>query len=949
MAQQQTKTLKEEILELKKIASSTKDEKNKYITDLNLEGFATDPVIRFEILKNSAEFKNSLPKLDILSMKLQFISPEVVRKLAVVECEVIDLNSIKGINSIKMGSFVKKDVLCQTCSLNRSECTGHIGYIELAAPFIHPLAIDYTKLVLECVCEYCGYVNLPSEVKKRYIKQTNKDTYKKLKEISKLVKNGSVCYNVNNGTKKCRNNIPKNKITYEPSKTIDGSKIVKNIKIGGNSEDIVMFIGVKEIKELFKKISNYDLKVFGFENGSTPVNFILEALPVIPERDRPTIRLKTKESLDDLTVVYLSVLKTNISLKKELILSGATKDEQKINAYKKQLWNEIRNLMNNNKGLKKIGSTAVAKTLNTKLSGKNGYCRRGAQAKRVDYAGRTVINGAVCEFGWVFLPDKFKNMTIKEYVFDMNIDRIKRAARAGQIFKIMKRGTTNEFYYDKITQFQLARRRADPTKTFVDGEDDETVDNIEIGDLVYRNLEAGDDVYINRQPTNHRHSIIGCRTNFFKNKNTVQIHMSYTKPLNADFDGDAMNVHVPQTITARAEIRHLLNATKQIMSVKNSSPIMTLLFNCPTAAYLLSKDFDSYEIFTSPAEERAFCDYIFPEDEGFFDFNDYVNRLEKYKVKRRTPQALFSMLFPADFNYKKSIRNGIYLGDGGEKFLEKEDVSNHLIHSLYSKYGSVVAAYFITKGQFVLDFFIERRGFTIGLKDMVLKTDKSKFEKVISEVRSRVFELEKRAAYTDLEKKHKQQQILDALMTPIDNEFGKAITEYEQEKDNNLVTMVKSKAAGEFKNITKIMVTHGQHVIHGSRPAKTIYGNRYISYFDVGDNSIESRGFSVNGFVDGLDPAASFTQAQESRIGLLKMALDTAEIGALTKRISKVVEGEVLNYDGGVIDAKGNYTQLCYDDGYNKEEVIRVEFDSTGKLFLPFDIRAILMDMDGLI
>ncbi len=241
------KTLKEEILELKKITSS-KDEKNKYITDLNLDGFSTDVSIRYEVLKNSAEFKNSLPKLDILSMKLQFISPETVRKLAVVECEVIDLNSIKGINSIKMGSFVKNDVLCQTCSLNRSECTGHIGYIELASPFIHPLAVDYTKLVLECVCEYCGYLNLPSEVKKKYIKTYSKDTYRKLKEIAKLVKNANVCFNVNNGTKKCRNNIPKNKITYEPAKTIDGSKIVKNIKLSTGSEDIIMYVSVKEIK-----------------------------------------------------------------------------------------------------------------------------------------------------------------------------------------------------------------------------------------------------------------------------------------------------------------------------------------------------------------------------------------------------------------------------------------------------------------------------------------------------------------------------------------------------------------------------------------------------------------------------------------------------------------------------------------------------------------------------
>lgn len=75
--------------------------------------------------------------------------------------------------------------------------------------------------------------------------------------------------------------------------------------------------------------------------------------------------------------------------------------------------------------------------------------------------------------------------------------------------------------------------------------------NLSIGDVVERHIINGDVVLFNRQPTLHRMSMMGHRVRVL-NYNTFRLNLSCTTPYNADFDGDEMNLHVPQSLLTKS-------------------------------------------------------------------------------------------------------------------------------------------------------------------------------------------------------------------------------------------------------------------------------------------------------------------------------------------------------------------------------------------------------------
>src|SRR5207249_5001301 len=76
--------------------------------------------------------------------------------------------------------------------------------------------------------------------------------------------------------------------------------------------------------------------------------------------------------------------------------------------------------------------------------------------------------------------------------------------------------------------------------------------NLEVGHIVERHLIHGDVVLFNRQPSLHRGSVMAHLVKVIHGK-AFMLHPSCCKKYNADFDGDEMNLHVLQTIEAKAE------------------------------------------------------------------------------------------------------------------------------------------------------------------------------------------------------------------------------------------------------------------------------------------------------------------------------------------------------------------------------------------------------------
>ena len=97
--------------------------------------------------------------------------------------------------------------------------------------------------------------------------------------------------------------------------------------------------------------------------------------------------------------------------------------------------------------------------------------------------------------------------------------------------------------------------------------------HLEIGYKVERHIQDGDWVLFNRQPSLHKMSIMGHRVKVLRFQ-TFRLNLSVTTPYNADFDGDEMNIHVPQTEEARAEARTLMNVKNNICVPKAGEPLV---------------------------------------------------------------------------------------------------------------------------------------------------------------------------------------------------------------------------------------------------------------------------------------------------------------------------------------------------------------------------------------
>ena len=114
------------------------------------------------------------------------------------------------------------------------------------------------------------------------------------------------------------------------------------------------------------------------------------------------------------------------------------------------------------------------------------------------------------------------------------------------------------------------------------------MNQIDLGWILERQLADGDPVLFNRQPSLHRISIMCHKVKVLPGK-TFRLHVSVCAPYNADYDGDEMNLHVPQTYEARAEAEELMLVSKNIISPRHGSALVKPDEDHITGAYLLTR------------------------------------------------------------------------------------------------------------------------------------------------------------------------------------------------------------------------------------------------------------------------------------------------------------------------------------------------------------------------
>jgi DNA-directed RNA polymerase II subunit RPB1 len=219
----------------------------------------------------------------------------------------------------------------------------------------------------------------------------------------------------------------------------------------------------------------------------------------------------------------------------------------------------------------KSGGKAI-KAIRARLKGKEGRLRGNLMGKRVDFSARTVITpDPTLDLDQLGVPRSIaENITIPEVVTPQNIDELRKIVHNGP--NVWPGAKYIKGEGGKLIDLSYARS----TETFID-----------YGYVIERHLKNDDYVLFNRQPSLHKMSIMGHRVRVLP-YSTFRLNLSVTGPYNADFDGDEMNMFVPQSLETKAEVKEIMHIPRQIISPQSNRPVMGIVQDTLAAVMIMT-------------------------------------------------------------------------------------------------------------------------------------------------------------------------------------------------------------------------------------------------------------------------------------------------------------------------------------------------------------------------
>ncbi len=686
-----------------------------------------------------------------------------------------------------------------------------------------------------------------------------------------------------------------------------------------DSPDRNRALSAEECLRIFRKISADDCIALGFDPArARPDWMIINYLAVCPPQVRPSVSVDaTLRCEDDLTFQYIQILKANTLLKKQEETGGAghiiTETSTLLQFY-------VATLMNNeiSSAVSQQRSGRPIKAISTRLKGKEGRLRGNLMGKRVDFSARTVItpdpNLSLDELG---VPLSIAlNLTFPEVVTPMNIDYLRKLVENGP----------NEWPGAKYivrddgirTDLRYLKKRSDI--------------HLAYGYIVERHMQNGDYVLFNRQPSLHKMSIMGHRVRVLP-YSTFRLNLSVTTPYNADFDGDEMNMHLPQSLETKAEICEIMHVPKQIVSPQSNKPVMGIVQDTLIGVKL----FTHRDTFITLDALMNLIMWI-----SDFDGNIPLPAIIKPKPLW-TGKQIFSLILPHinlirfTANHDEKLPENMNYHDT-KVLIEKGELimgvvckrtvgnsSGGLIHCIWNEYGYAKTMYFLNHTQRVVNQWLLISGFTVGISDTISDEKTNiKIRETMEEAKERVKNILVNAQEGRLECQPGKSMIesFESKVNSVLNEARDTAGRYVQgslKNNNHLKNMVIAGSKGNVTNISQIIACVGQQNVEGKR-IPFAFNRRTLPHFTKDDYGPESRGFVENSYLSGLTPQEFFFHAMGGREGLIDTAVKTSETGYIQRRLVKALEDVMIKYDNTVRNSLGHVVQFLYgEDGMSGE------------------------------
>jgi DNA-directed RNA polymerase II subunit RPB1 len=868
----------------------------------------------------------------IVGVQFSIFSPDEIERSSVVEITSHDTYQgnepkIGGLFDPRMG-VLDNGKVCRTCGQTNHGCPGHFGHYRLTRPVYYIQFLPFIMNVLKCICIRCSKLRIDKELHKDLLHRKGEARWKEVVALSSNIKRcGQECENG------CGAPQP-DKFTREGI-----ARIVAHYAELKQQQPLE----VEYVHRLFRRISDEDVDFMGLSRyWCRPDWMICTVLRIPPPQVRPSVvQDNNQRSEDDLTHKLFDIIKNDKTLQQKI---EGNSSKNVIDEMTNVVQYHVATLVDNE--IPGVAPSAQRsgrplKSIQQRLGGKEGRIRYNIQGKRVEFSARSVItpdpNLSVAEIG---VPLEIAmNLTSPERVTPYNLDKL---------YKLVQNGADKWPGAKTIVRAdgRMISLKHVNTKEIV----------LYDGDTVNRHLLDNDILLFNRQPTLHKMSMMGHRVKVLPYK-TFRMNVLTTRPYNADFDGDEMNAHLPQSYEAMVELEDIAAVPHHIITPRHAKPMIGVYQDTLVGSYRLTQPGIQFT-------RREFMNLMMWNKR--FDGHMPTPRAGEEGAQRWTGQQVLGALIPPiniemgnksfdsekdgkdSDNYVKIVQGDIEQGVvDGDIYMKP---SKGIVHVTYNDCGPKDTVDLLDALQNTVENFLVLNGFSVGISDLIADDDTKKA--IDAKIQERKKQIEQVILQVHLDLfdnntgKTNQQEFEDQVFGILNQATSDAgsLGQKSLSSENRLLAMVRSGSKGEPLNVAQMMACLGQTAIEGKRVP---YGftDRTLPHYKKYDDSAEARGFIESSFIRGLTPQEFFFHAMSGREGLIDTAVKTADTGYIQRQLIKSMEDLTVQHDGTVRDANNNIIQYHYgEDGVNPTKIetqslpigklsveeIRTQFGMTG-------------------
>ncbi|XP_069845253.1 DNA-directed RNA polymerase I subunit RPA1 [Dipodomys merriami] len=976
-----------------------------------------------------------------------------------------------GLYDLALGPADSKEV-CSTCVQDFSNCSGHLGHIELPLTVYNPLLFDKLYLLLRGSCLNCHMLTCPravihllvcqlrvlevgalqavyelERILNRFLEENADPSATEIQEeleeyTTQILQNNllgsqgahvkNVCesrskliayfWKTHMTAKRCphcktgRSLVRKEhnskltvmypavvhkksdqKDTEDPASGIEEAQMGKRGYLTPSSAEEHLF-AIWKNEGFFLNYLFSGLAV-GTEARFNPSMFFLDFVVVPPSRYRPVNRLGDQMFTNGQTVNLQAVIKDVVLIRKLLALMAQeqklpcevvalTTDKEKDSSIAmdrsflsmlpgQSLTDKLYNIwIRLQSHVNIVFDSEMDKLMMEKYPGirqilekKEGLFRKHMMGKRVDYAARSVIcPDMYINTNEIGIPMVFATkLTYPQPVTPWNVQELRQAVingpnvHPGASMVINEDGSRTALSSVDITQREaVAKQLLTPATGAPKPQGTK---------IVCRHIKNGDILLLNRQPTLHRPSIQAHHARILPEEKVLRLHYANCKAYNADFDGDEMNAHFPQSELGRAEAYVLACTDQQYLVPKDGQPLAGLIqdhmvsgANMTIRGCFFTREqymelvyrgltdkvgrvkllppaiLKPFSLWTGKQVVSTLLINIIPDDYIPLNLTGKAKISGKAWVKE-TPRPV------PDFNPDSMCESQVIIREG-ELLCGVLDKAHYgssaygLVHCCYEIYGGQTSGKVLTCLARLFTAYLQLyRGFTLDVEDILVKPKADvKRQQIIEEsthcgpraVRV-ALNLPEAASCDEVRGKwqdaHLGKDQRDFNM--IDMKFKEEVNHYSNEinkacmpfglhrqfPENNLQMMVQSGAKGSTVNTMQISCLLGQIELEGRRPPLMASG-KSLPCFEPYEFTPRAGGFVTGRFLTGIRPPEFFFHCMAGREGLVDTAVKTSRSGYLQRCIIKHLEGLVVQYDLTVRDSDGSVVQFLYgEDG----------------------------------